>query len=110
MERLLKEANELADQGVRELILVAQETTLYGVDLYGKKMLPELLHKDVYKRQIQNHAALRNDRLFPVIIRNHLINVVPEILLDPLTGVLILHQRCLLYTSSDRSGRPGRRQ
>ena len=45
MERLLKEANELADQGVRELILVAQETTLYGVDLYGKKMLPELLHK-----------------------------------------------------------------
>ena len=45
MERLLKEANQLADQGVRELILVAQETTLYGVDLYGKKMLPELLHK-----------------------------------------------------------------
>ena len=45
MERLLKEANQLADQGVRELILVAQETTLYGMDLYGKKMLPELLHK-----------------------------------------------------------------
>lgn len=43
MERLLKEANALADQGVKELILVAQETTLYGIDLYGKKRLPELL-------------------------------------------------------------------
>ena len=37
MERLIKEAQELADQGVKELILVAQETTLYGKDLYGKK-------------------------------------------------------------------------
>ncbi len=45
MERLLREAESLAEQGVRELILVAQETTLYGVDLYGKKMLPELLHR-----------------------------------------------------------------
>lgn len=45
MERLLEEAKGLADQGVKELILVAQETTLYGVDLYGKKKLPELLEK-----------------------------------------------------------------
>lgn len=37
MERLVKEAEQLAEQGVRELILVAQETTLYGVDLYGKR-------------------------------------------------------------------------
>ena len=43
MEELLEEARCLAKQGVRELILVAQETTLYGVDLYGKKSLPELL-------------------------------------------------------------------
>lgn len=43
MERLLAEAGQLAEDGARELILVAQETTLYGVDLYGKKMLPELL-------------------------------------------------------------------
>ena len=40
---LLKEAEELAWQGVKELILVAQETTLYGMDLYGRKCLPELL-------------------------------------------------------------------
>ena len=45
MENLVAEATELAEKGVKELILVAQETTLYGVDLYGKKSLPELLHK-----------------------------------------------------------------
>ncbi len=45
MEQILKEAEKLAQDGVKELILVAQETTLYGVDLYGKKMLPELLER-----------------------------------------------------------------
>ena len=45
MERLLKEAQDLADQGVKELILVAQETTLYGTDIYGKKSLHILLKK-----------------------------------------------------------------
>ncbi len=43
MEELLEEADYLARQGVRELILVAQETTLYGVDLYGEKRLHVLL-------------------------------------------------------------------
>lgn len=43
MEELLEQARELAGQGVRELILVAQETTLYGVDLYGEKSLHRLL-------------------------------------------------------------------
>lgn len=43
MEELVKEAATLAENGVKELILVAQETTLYGVDLYGKKMLHVLL-------------------------------------------------------------------
>ena len=45
MEDLLEEAAYLASQGVRELILVAQETTVYGVDLYGEKRLPELLRE-----------------------------------------------------------------
>ena len=45
MEALVKEAEDLAQAGVRELILVAQETTVYGKDLYGKKALPELLEK-----------------------------------------------------------------
>lgn len=43
MEVLLQEATKLAEDGVKELILVAQETTLYGMDLYGTRKLPELL-------------------------------------------------------------------
>lgn len=45
MENILKEAKELAERGVRELILVAQETTMYGKDIYGKKSLHVLLEK-----------------------------------------------------------------
>lgn len=45
MERLIEQAKELAEQGVKELILVAQETTVYGVDLYGKKSLHLLLEQ-----------------------------------------------------------------
>ena len=45
MEDILDEAERLVREGVRELILVAQETTLYGTDLYGEKMLPQLLLK-----------------------------------------------------------------
>ena len=45
MEALIEEAKQLVEQGVKELILVAQETTLYGQDLYGRKALPELLDK-----------------------------------------------------------------
>ncbi|MBR4760205.1 MAG: 30S ribosomal protein S12 methylthiotransferase RimO [Lachnospiraceae bacterium] len=43
MEQLVSEAKALADSGVRELILVAQETSLYGTDLYGEKSLPKLI-------------------------------------------------------------------
>ncbi len=45
METLIEETRILVDGGVKEIILVAQETTLYGVDLYGKKSLPELLRR-----------------------------------------------------------------
>ncbi len=45
MEALIEEAKMLVEQGVKEIILVAQETTLYGQDLYGRKALPELLDK-----------------------------------------------------------------
>lgn len=45
MDTLLAEARKLADGGVRELLLVAQETTLYGTDLYGEKRLPQLLRE-----------------------------------------------------------------
>ena len=43
MEQLIEEAKYLAENGIKELILVAQETSVYGVDLYGEKSLPKLL-------------------------------------------------------------------
>ena len=45
MEVLVKEAGELAAQGVKELVIIAQDTTYYGLDLYGKRCLAELLRR-----------------------------------------------------------------
>lgn len=45
MEKVLEEAKQLAENGITEIDIVAQETTLYGTDIYGEKKLPELLHK-----------------------------------------------------------------
>ena len=45
MDILVREAERMAEQGIEELILVAQETTVYGTDLYGRKKLPTLLRK-----------------------------------------------------------------
>lgn len=45
MPELIEQAKYLVDNGITEICLVAQETTVYGTDLYGKKMLPELLHE-----------------------------------------------------------------
>ena len=53
IEVLLRQARELASEGVKELILVAQETTLYGTDIYGKKSLPTLLEELVKIEEIE---------------------------------------------------------
>lgn len=73
MERLVKEATQLAQRGVRELILVAQETTLYGVDLYGKKMLPELLQE---LAGISGLYWIRVQYCYPEEITDELIEVI----------------------------------
>ena len=73
MEQLAEEAKELADQGVKELILVAQETTVYGVDLYGKKMLPELL-KELAK--IDGIQWLRIQYCYPEEITEELVQAI----------------------------------
>lgn len=75
MEDLLKEAQTLADGGVKELILVAQETTLYGTDLYGKKTLPELL-KSLCR--IEGLSWIRLLYCYPEEITDELIKVIRE--------------------------------
>lgn len=75
MEDLLKEAQTLADGGVKELILVAQETTLYGTDLYGKKTLPELL-KSLCR--IEGLSWIRLLYCYPEEITDELIEVIRE--------------------------------
>ena len=73
MERLLKQAMDMAEQGVKELILVAQETTLYGVDLYGEKTLPKLLHE---LAQIDGIEWIRIQYCYPEEITEELIQAI----------------------------------
>lgn len=75
MEDLIKEAEELAYNGIKELIIVAQETTVYGVDLYGKKMLPELLTKLC---RIEGFEWIRIMYCYPEEITDELIEVMKK--------------------------------
>lgn len=75
MEALLEEASRLASQGVKELILVAQETTLYGLDLYGEKRLPALL-RELCK--IKSLRWIRVQYCYPEEITKELIEVFKE--------------------------------
>ena len=75
MERLIAQAEDMAEQGVKELILVAQETTMYGTDLYGEKRLPQLL------RALCKISGLRWIRIlycYPEEITDELIQVIKE--------------------------------
>lgn len=74
-ERLLKQAEYMASQGVKELILVAQETTVYGTDLYGKKTLHILLKKLC---QIRGIRWIRVLYCYPEEIYDELIQVMKE--------------------------------
>lgn len=75
MEELLKEAELLAEQGAKELILVAQETTLYGLDLYRKKSLPQLLHK---LAQVQGIEWIRILYCYPEEITDELLYAIRD--------------------------------
>lgn len=75
MEYLVKQAKLLAAQGVRELNIVAQETTVYGVDLYGRKMLPELLKSLC---SIEGISWIRVLYCYPEEITDELIQVMKE--------------------------------
>jgi ribosomal protein S12 methylthiotransferase RimO len=75
LEKLIAEAKGLAEQGVKELILVAQETTLYGVDLYGEKSLHILL-KELCK--IEGIHWIRIQYCYPEAIYDELIQTMKE--------------------------------
>jgi ribosomal protein S12 methylthiotransferase len=75
MEELLAEANRLAADGIKELVLIAQETTIYGTDLYGKKMLPELLRKLC---KIEGFEWIRLMYCYPEEITDELIQTIKE--------------------------------
>ncbi len=75
MEKLLAEAKDLADQGLKELILVAQETTVYGKDLYGEKSLHKLLRELCKISKIQ---WIRILYCYPEEIYDELIQTIKE--------------------------------
>ncbi len=75
MEALIEESERLAEEGVKELILVAQETTLYGKDLYGRKALPELLRRLC---RIEGLSWIRLLYCYPEEITEELIRVIKE--------------------------------
>lgn len=81
IESLVKEAQILASKGVRELILIAQDTSLYGQDLYGKKSLPELLRK---LSEIEDIKWLRILYCYPE-------NVTDELIEEMSTNPKVLH-------------------
>ena len=99
MERLIKEAEDLADQGVKELILVAQETTVYGQDIYGEKSLHKLL-KELCK--ISGIRWIRILYCYPEEIDDNLIQVIKE---EP----KICHYLPIQHASDEVLKRMGRR-
>ena len=75
LEHIWQEARQLAAQGAKELLVIAQDTTRYGMDLYGKPMLPELLHR---LAQIENLRWIRVLYTYPDWITDELLEVMAE--------------------------------
>lgn len=73
MDSVLREAQKLADSGVRELIIVAQDTTYYGIDIDGKPRLAELLQK---LDAIEGFDWIRLMYFYPMYIDDHLIQTI----------------------------------
>ncbi len=75
IEEVLREARELAADGVRELIVVAQDTTYYGLDLYGKVRLAELLRK---LNEVEGLEWIRILYAYPIHFTDELIQTLAE--------------------------------
>ncbi len=101
MERLIKTAKNLSDNGVRELILVAQETTMYGTDLYGEKSLHILLRK---LSEIEGIEWIRILYCYPE-------EIYPELIEEMASNKKVLHyiDMPLQHTEDEMLRRMGRR-
>ncbi len=75
MEMVIQEANELAQDGVRELIIVAQDTTYYGLDLYGETRLAQLLKQ---LEQVEGLDWIRLMYLYPIFFTDELIDTIAQ--------------------------------
>ena len=76
IENIVKEAKQLAHKGVTEIILIAQDTSSYGIDLYGKQALPELL-KELNK--IENISWIRIMYAYPTQMTDELIDAIAKL-------------------------------
>ena len=72
----IKEAKQLADKGVTEIILIAQDTSSYGIDLYGKQALPELLEE---LNKIENISWIRIMYAYPTQMTDELIDAIAKL-------------------------------
>lgn len=75
MEDIVKEAKELASRGVKEVVVIAQDTTKYGCDIYGKEMLPELLEE---LAKIEGFKWIRIMYSYPESITEELVKVIKK--------------------------------
>lgn len=76
IENIVKEANELVNKGVTEIILIAQDTSSYGIDLYGKQALPELLEE---LNKIENLSWIRIMYAYPTQMTDELIDAIAKL-------------------------------
>ena len=76
IENIVKEAKQLADKGVTEIVLIAQDTSSYGIDLYGKQALAELLEE---LNKIDNLSWIRIMYAYPTQMTDELINAIAKL-------------------------------
>ena len=76
IENILEEANSLVKKGVTEIVLIAQDTTSYGIDLYGKQMLPKLLEK---LNKIEGLGWIRIMYAYPTQVSDELIDAIAKL-------------------------------
>ena len=76
IENIVNEAKQMADKGVSEIVLIAQDTSSYGIDLYGHQALPKLLEK---LNKIENLSWIRIMYAYPTMMSDELINAVAKL-------------------------------